>query len=131
MPLCLFFFSRKATKKNRGAHGACSQAGPKQEGLKQLIDELVSKFSNDEEIKAKFDSFRAEWNSIKDERANTDKNVRSRNDWREARAVCTRKPEEVISIAKGSSAIAEIEVLNDTYWPWKFNCTVTPCDKQD
>ena len=36
-----------------------------------------------------------------------------------ARAVCVKKPDEVISIASGVTQTVTLEILNDTYWPWK------------
>ena len=52
-----------------------------------------------------------------------------KNGWKEARAVCLRKPEEVLQIAPGMTQIVEIEVQNDTYWPWKAGCTLTLADE--
>ena len=54
----------------------------------------------------------------------------NKNGWKEARAVCTRKPEQVLQIAPGMTQIVELEVLNDTYWPWKTGCTLTLADEQ-
>jgi len=42
--------------------------------------------------------------------------------WKQARAVIKRKPEEVLELAPGMTQIVEIEVFNDTYWPWKNGC---------
>ena len=41
-----------------------------------------------------------------------------------------KQPEGVIELAPGMTHFAEIEVLNDTYWPWKFGCTLTLADEQ-
>jgi len=50
--------------------------------------------------------------------------------WKHARAIIKRKPEDVISLAPGMTAIVEIEVFNDTYWPWKAGCMLTFSDEQ-
>jgi len=50
--------------------------------------------------------------------------------WKVARAVIKRKPEEVIELAPGMTDIVEIEVFNDTFWPWKPGCTLTFADEQ-
>jgi|DeetaT_18_FD_contig_31_144291_length_1162_multi_6_in_0_out_0_2 hypothetical protein len=50
--------------------------------------------------------------------------------WKQQRAVIKRKPEEVLEIAPGMTKIVEIEVQNDTYWPWKQGCTITLADEQ-
>ena len=39
--------------------------------------------------------------------------------WRQKRAQLIKSPEVVIEAIPGQCVIAEIEVLNDTYWPWK------------
>ena len=39
--------------------------------------------------------------------------------FNEQRAVVSQKPEGVIEIAAGSTHLVEIEVFNDTCWPWK------------
>ena len=39
--------------------------------------------------------------------------------WRQKRAQLIKSPEGVIEAIPGQCVIAEIEVLNDTYWPWK------------
>jgi hypothetical protein len=58
------------------------------------------------------------------------KNFNGKQGWKEARAVCQRKPEQVLQIAPGMTQIVELEVLNDTYWPWKAGCTLTLADEQ-
>ena len=42
--------------------------------------------------------------------------------FNEERAVVQEKPEGVIEIAAGSTEQAEIQVFNNTYWPWKKGC---------
>ena len=42
--------------------------------------------------------------------------------FNEQRAIIQEKPEDVIEIAVGSTQQAEIQVFNDTYWPWKKGC---------
>jgi len=49
--------------------------------------------------------------------------------WKQQRAVIKRKPEEILEIAPGITKIVEIEVQNDTYWPWKQGCTITLSDE--
>ena len=50
--------------------------------------------------------------------------------WKEKRAVIVKKPEDVIEAFPGQCIIQEIEVLNDTYWPWKPGCHITLSDQQ-
>lgn len=57
-------------------------------------------------------------------------NFEGKQGWKHARAVIKRKPEDVIELAPGSTDIVEIEVFNDTYWPWKQGCTLTFADEQ-
>jgi len=52
------------------------------------------------------------------------------NSWNSQRAKVVTKPEGVLSACPGTSLIEEIEVLNDTYWPWKQGCTLTLADEQ-
>ena len=58
------------------------------------------------------------------------KNFNGKQGQKEARAVCQRKPEQVLQIAPGMTQIVELEVLNDTYWPWVTGCTLTLADEQ-
>ena len=58
------------------------------------------------------------------------KNFNGKHGWKEARAVCTRKPEQALQIAPGMTQIIELDVLNDTHWPWKSGCTLTLADEQ-
>jgi len=57
-------------------------------------------------------------------------NFEGKQGWKHARAVIKRKPEQVFELAPGCTEIAEIEVFNDTYWPWKQGCTLTLADEQ-
>jgi len=50
--------------------------------------------------------------------------------WKEKRAVVVKKPEDVIEAIPGQCIITEIEVLNDTFWPWKYGCQITLDDSQ-
>ena len=50
--------------------------------------------------------------------------------WKQQRAVIQRKPEEILEIAPGMTQFVEIEVLNDTFWPWKKGCSITLADEQ-
>lgn len=52
------------------------------------------------------------------------------NSWNTLRAKLLKYPEEVLEACPGTSLIEEIEILNDTYWPWKPNCTLTLADEQ-
>lgn len=42
--------------------------------------------------------------------------------WSEKRAVIKKSPEEVLVGEPGQTVFAQIEVLNDTKWPWKRGC---------
>lgn len=50
--------------------------------------------------------------------------------WKEARAVCKKKPEDVIELIPGQTQIVDIEIFNDTHWPWKNGCTFGLADEQ-
>lgn len=52
------------------------------------------------------------------------------NSWKTQRAKLITKPESVLNACPGTSLIEEIEVLNDTYWPWKQGCSLTLADEQ-
>ena len=39
--------------------------------------------------------------------------------WNQLRAVLQKKPEGVIEASPGQTVFEEIEILNDTFWPWK------------
>ena len=52
------------------------------------------------------------------------------NSWVAERAKVVNKPEGVLTAAPGTSLTEEIEVLNDTYWPWKKGCFLTLADDQ-
>jgi len=52
------------------------------------------------------------------------------NSWNSQRAKVVTKPEGVLSASPGTSLIEEIEVLNDTFWPWKQGCSLTLADEQ-
>ena len=58
------------------------------------------------------------------------KNFQGKQGWKHARAVIKRKPEDIIELAPGMTDIIEIEVYNDTYWPWKAGCMLTFADEQ-
>lgn len=66
-----------------------------------------------------------EWANIKQEYAKASKIIRdNRLAANRARAVIVRKPEDTINLALGQKTDIEVEVLNDTHWPWRFNCTL-------
>ena len=57
-------------------------------------------------------------------------NFEGKHSWKENRAICQRKPEEVLEIYPGQTRLVEIEVLNDTHWPWKAGCMLGLADEQ-
>lgn len=52
------------------------------------------------------------------------------NSWNTLRAKLQKKPEGVLEACPGTSLIEEIEVLNDTFWPWKQGCVLTLHEEQ-
>jgi len=52
------------------------------------------------------------------------------NTWNQLRAKIVSKPEGVLEACPGTSLIEEIEVLNDTFWPWKQGCSLTLSEDQ-
>jgi hypothetical protein len=46
------------------------------------------------------------------------------------RAVILNKPTDVFKVAPGQEFSFDIEVMNDTYWPWKSGCQVTLAEEQ-
>lgn len=50
--------------------------------------------------------------------------------WKEKRAMIISKPEDVFEAIPGQCIITEVEVLNDTFWPWKQGCQITLDDQQ-
>jgi len=44
--------------------------------------------------------------------------------WSEKRAAILTKPEEVLEGDPGAYIIAEVEVQNQTQWPWKRGCVL-------
>lgn len=106
----------------RGGRGGCGRGG-RGGPFKHMLNQFMNNFGQSDEFKQKFEQFTKEC-------GNKDWNFNGKKDWKEARAVCTRKPEEVLELAPGAAEIVEIEVLNDTYWPWKYGCTLTLADEQ-
>jgi len=51
--------------------------------------------------------------------------------WNQLRACLQKKPEGVIEVYPGQTYIADFEILNDTFWPWKQGCSLTLHDEQD
>lgn len=106
--------------RNRECHGG---GGPP---FQKMMEQFTSKMGewgewakqNPEEFQKKMQSCGNKW-----------KNFNGKHGWKEARAVCVRKPEQVLQIAPGMTQIVEIEVLNDTYWPWKAGCALTLSDE--
>jgi len=88
--------------------------------FQQFMDKLGKGEFNAEELKAKFsEQCNQNWN-----------NFNGKQPWKEARAICKQKPEDVIDIAPGMTLFADLVVLNDTFWPWKPGCTLTLSDEQ-
>jgi len=50
--------------------------------------------------------------------------------WNSLRAKIVSKPNAVLEACPGTALIEEIEVTNDTFWPWKPGCTLTLHDEQ-
>jgi len=50
--------------------------------------------------------------------------------WNYQRAVLQSKPMGVLEACPGTSLIEEIEVINETFWPWKRGCQLTLHDEQ-
>lgn len=120
-------FAPRGGHAGRGGRG-CGRGG-RGGGFRNMIDQFMNKFDNDD-IKQKFEEFQKQWAAEKHCGGAKDWNFNGKKDWKEARAVCTRKPENVIVMAPGSAEVIEIDVLNDTYWPWKYGCTLTLADEQ-
>lgn len=51
--------------------------------------------------------------------------------WGQKRAVILSKPEEVVECYKGKVNFIEVEVENQTHWPWKPNCYVGLVNRSD
>jgi len=51
--------------------------------------------------------------------------------WNYQRAVLLKKPEGILQACPGTSLIEEIEVVNETFWPWKKGCYLSLHDEQD
>lgn len=47
-----------------------------------------------------------------------------RSKWAEKRAIIVRKPQEVLVGEPGKIIFVEVEVQNQTKWPWKYGCFV-------
>lgn len=52
------------------------------------------------------------------------------NSWKSLRAVLIKKPEGILEACPGTSLIEEIEIENQTYWPWKQGCSLTLAEEQ-
>ena len=50
--------------------------------------------------------------------------------WNYQRAVLQKKPEGILEACPGTSLIEEIEVVNETFWPWKKGCYLSLHDEQ-
>lgn len=82
-----------------------------------MMHQFMSNFGDNAEFKEKMQEFGKQFGN--NGCGNKDWNFDGKKDWKAARAVCIKKPEGVIKLAPGAAEIVEIEVLNDTYWPWK------------
>jgi hypothetical protein len=85
------------------------------------ISEIMAKFS--EHIKEFKPEEGQNWN-------NCFKDDGNGNSWNSLRAKIQRIPEGVLEACPGTSLIEEIEILNDTFWPWKKGCVLTLHDEQ-
>ena len=52
------------------------------------------------------------------------------NSWNNLRAKLKSKPEGILEAYPGTTLIAEIEVMNETFWPWKQGCFLALHDDQ-
>lgn len=93
-----------------------------------MMHQFMSNFGDNAEFKEKMQEFGKQFGN--NDCGNKDWNFDGKKDWKAARAVCTKKPEGVIKLAPGAAEIVDIEVLNDTYWPWKQGCSLTLADEQ-
>lgn len=50
--------------------------------------------------------------------------------WNAQRAVVQKKPEGVLEGCPGTALIEDLEILNDTFWPWKRGCVLTLHEEQ-
>jgi len=85
-----------------------------------MANDYVSNCNDDEETKEGGCNRRpcdsnnyGEWNS---------QWCQNRQKWGERRAVILKKPEDIILGEPGQVVFAEIEVQNNTKWPWKRGC---------
>jgi len=77
--------------------------------IKQLITGFVEKMgAKSDDVEKHFDKYL--------NKANKTENA---GNYMQKRAVIVKKPENVIEAAAGQNMITEIEILNDTFWPWK------------
>ena len=109
-------FGQRGGRGGRGGRGCHGRGG----GFRHIMQQFLNNCGNwsSDEFKDKMEQCGKDW-----------KNFAGKKDWKEARAVCVRKPEHVIELAPGMTDMAEIEVLNDTFWPWKQGCTLTLADE--
>ena len=88
--------------------------------IKQLITDFVEKMgAKSDDVEKHFDKYL--------NKANKTKNA---GNYMQKRAVIVKKPENVIEAAAGQNMITEIEILNDTFWPWKQGCILALADEQ-
>ena len=86
--------------------------------LKQLITDFVEKMgAKHDDVEKNFEKY-------------LNKANKTRN-YMQKRAVIVKKPDSVIEAAAGQKMLTEIEILNDTFWPWKQGCTIALADQQD
>lgn len=95
----------------RGGHGGCGRGRGGHGFFKNMMSEFVEKMGgNPADLEQ----------HMKNYGCGDKKQI-----WKEKRAVIVKKPEGVIEAIPGQCIITEIEVLNDTYWPWKSGCNIT------
>lgn len=105
-----------------GCHGMGRGAG----GFPPMVQEFLNKMNmgnlTPEDLKQKCKEFSGQKGGFG--------GCHGRRDWKEVRAIIKRKPDEVIQLTPGVTKFVEIEVLNDTHWPWKYGCVLTLADDQ-
>ena len=85
--------------------------------MKQLITDFVEKMgAKSDDVEKHFDKYLTKAN-------------KTRN-YMQKRAVIVKKPESVIEVAAGQKMLTAVEILNDTFWPWKQGCTLALADQQ-
>lgn len=117
--------------RGRGRGGPCGM-GRGGFGGPAMAEQMFGKFNewkqwandNPEDAKKKMQHCKDQWKDF------GGKKDWCKKDWKVSRAIVQRKPEEVIKIMPGMTEIVELDILNDTHWPWKPNCNITLAEEQ-